>query len=146
MLDDSLKLKDRSRFNALQRSLLKIERKGGEQNSGDEKECDLAPLPPSEFSFSLSSAPIIQEQTQSSRNVQPAVSTCSSSLIAESFPPAEQEYLEKAIKQNVKQYDAQLNITIVGNGLTGKTSVTNALIGSKFEFNTPPSTGYSLII
>ena len=135
MLDDSLKCKDSSRFTALQRSLLDIEKKAG-ANFSDNEEMggDLTLLPPAELPFNLSSDPIIQQE-QNSRNSQQATSAGSS------FSPAEQEYLEKAIKQNVKQYDVQLNITIVGNGLTGKTSVTNAIIGTKFEKNTPRSTG-----
>ncbi len=127
MLDNSLRSKDRSRLTELQRSLLDIERKP-EKTPAEE---ELAPLPSAEVPFTL--GPPAQEP---SRN--------SGSTAETSFSPAEQEYLEKAIKQNVKQYDAQINIVIVGNGFTGKTSVTTAIVGSKFELNTPRSTGYIL--
>lgn len=68
--------------------------------------------------------------------------TSGSSEVVGKFSASEKEYLEKAMKQNLKQYDMQVNVTIVGSGMTGKTSVTSALIGSKFEYNTPRSTGY----
>lgn len=45
------------------------------------------------------------------------------------------------MKQNFKQYDIQIDITVIGNERTGKTSITSALIGSKFETNTPRSIG-----
>lgn len=67
--------------------------------------------------------------------------TSESGDLTGNFSASEKEYLEKAIKQNLKQYDLQVNITIVGNEMTGKTSITSALIGSKFVINTPHSTG-----
>jgi len=72
----------------------------------------------------------------------PVADTTDLGEIASKFSASEKEYLEKVIKQNLKQYDVQVNITIVGNAMTGKTSITSTLIGSKFELNTPHSTGY----
>lgn len=70
------------------------------------------------------------------------VDTSGSAELPGKFSASEKEYLEKVMKQNLKQYDVQMNITIVGDAMTGKTSVTSALIGSKFEINTPRSIGY----
>ncbi len=149
MLDDSVRTKDSSRMTALQRSLLEIERTPGrtflEKSTSASPEDDLPMLPPSEFS--LGPTEMILEEPEldpGSRNVQPSASTTGGST-AERFSQAEQEYLQKAIKQNVKQHDVQLNITIVGNGMTGKTSVTTALVGSKFDLNTPRSTGFDIL-
>lgn len=141
MLDNSMKCKDRSRFNALQRSLLEIERKANKVTpEPGEEENDLSLLPPAELPFTMPSSAMSEDSRNSLGNLG-NIAASGSTEPTTNFSPAEQEYLEKAIKQNVKQYDAQINIMIVGNGFTGKTSVTTAIIGSKFELHTPRSTG-----
>jgi len=142
MLDDSLKTHDSSRMKALQRSLLNIERTTPNFfDKGEESENEPPPIP----EFSLGPAAMaLDNDHELTRNFQDKASTGSSSstsLTGGNFSLAEREYLQKVIKQNVKQYDVQLNITIVGNSMTGKTSITSAIMGSKFELNTPRSTG-----
>jgi hypothetical protein len=140
MLGDSLKTKDESRTDALQRSLLKIEHSTELGPSEKLEEPDTFMLPPSEFTLGKFLV-YYKDCNEFSRNVLPAADTAGSVELPNKFSASEKEYLEKVIRQNLKQYDVQVQITIVGNEMTGKTSVTSALIGSKFKLNTPHSTG-----
>jgi hypothetical protein len=169
MLDDSMKSQDQPRLQALQRSLLEIERKSGKDLPDSDQP---SPEPLSLSSLSPSPSPLPspvplkvgrvhrapRHKTQSgclpvghtgpgTSHSNPSGSTRSSfatfSTFSEGdlFSPSEQEYLNKAMKQNLKQYDAQLNLMIVGPSQSGKTSLVNALTGAKLANQTPHSVG-----
>lgn len=126
MLDDSIKTKDNTRVNALQRSLLELERQTYIKEPDSAFMLPPPQLPPQFTPLELSSDPI---------------TTYSFPEANSPFSPKELEYLNKAIEQNVKQYEKFVKIIIVGNNRTGKTSLMNCLIGSKFQADTPNSVG-----
>ena len=126
MLDESLKLKDESRFNALKRSLLDIERQPC-CYSYSEEALDLSPSPKTESSSRKS----VHSMTRS------FYAPSSTTEQSHDFSPVEEEYLERALRQNVKQHEIQIKIMIVGSSRVGKTSLMHAFMGQAFQ-NTPP--------
>lgn len=137
-LDDSLRHKDSSRFHALQKSLLEIERRSDkdQSSSSDFDDFSLCPMEPQrrESAASVQSLPVPLGETMELMTGR-----------GEEFSASEKQYLEKAIRQNVKQYDVQFNVLFVGDSQTGKTSIMRTMIDPKFASSTPRSTGYPLL-
>ena len=46
------------------------------------------------------------------------------------YTPSEKNMVEKLISQNIKQYDALMNIMLVGERMTGKTTFIHTLVNS----------------
>lgn len=139
MLENSLRSQDIISIQALKRYLLGLEHKSYKDNQLLDDSLSLA--------FQTNASPnrkMIFTQELAQNN------TCDSSFCSKTsgsspslrsnencqsleLSPLEEEYLEKAIKQNIKQYDHQINITIIGNERTGKTSLMQRFTGLQFE-------------
>ncbi len=132
MLTQSMKDQDHSRTLELQRSLLELERKS-DVLSDEESPIDFKNLP----------EPLRHQPKSKSVTVSPTFgpSPSPSCFSDDQFSPKELEYLKKAVQQNTKQYDLQINITLVGNSGCGKTSLMNAWLGSPSPMKTKPTTG-----
>ena len=136
MLDQSMKNRDQEKIHELKRSLLDLERKSENAPSDDEwsnssPTCKSDCFPSRSKSFTTSH-----------------LSGSTSETLAEmraSFSHREEEYLEKAMRQNTKQYDSQVNVMIIGNSVTGKTSLMNAMLGIKSSSQTKPTIGYAIL-
>lgn len=115
-MDEAIKSNDEERIKELKQSLLEVESKPGDRHSAKSSPGSSPTMNPSSFHSDMSL------QTKSL------------------FSQEEEIYLEKAIKQNTKQYDFQVNIMIVGNSNTGKTSLINAMMG-KVGRHTEPTIG-----
>ena len=66
----------------------------------------------------------------------------SSEKVEEPFSVKETEYLEKVMIQNTRQYDATLNVMIIGDTGVGKTSLMNAWLNSENPLMTKHTIGY----
>ncbi len=149
MLGQSVKENDQGRVQELERYLLDLERKS------DGSECNGRNSAPSSAELEAVSELVLTKSGQKSKSVssaqipfplalgrQDSSSSGETSLTeSASFSPVEVEYLKKAIRQNTKQYDMQINIMIVGDTLTGKTSLMRALLGDSHPSKTKPTVG-----
>jgi len=138
MLAQSMKEQDRSRTVELQRSLLELEKKS--DLPSDEE----SPMPVDFREIKLISdcysSPIKSRSCPLSVDSgSPKDSVCSE---GSPFSLKEEEYLRKAIMQNTKQYDMQINFMVIGNTGTGKTSLINSWLGSITPMQTKPTKGY----
>ena len=130
MLDRSMKERDQPRTLELQKSLLELERKSDTPTDElDLKQLGSIPIQCKSKSLTLESSVSSPSELTTHSDGSP-------------FSPKEREYLKKAMLQNTKQYDAQLNITILGGSGTGKTSLMNAWLGSTSPEKTKPTIGY----
>ena len=123
MLDQSIKGKDQIRINELQRSLLELQR---ETDSFTCKEF----LNNDEF-----------EETETGNKSFSLISNDYNYHEEIAFTEKETEYLKKVIKQNIKQYDEQINIVILGNKGVGKTSLMNSMLKSNNPLKTKHTIG-----
>ncbi len=138
MLRESMGSNDDERTQALQRSLLELERKS-------DKDPDEGALPQSEPAGLLH-----LPMKRKSKSFSPATARASStspeanSHNSACFSPVEAEYLNKAMKQNLKQYDMQISLMIVGNSGTGKTQLLHSMLGLDCPGKLRPTTGYTI--
>ena len=131
MLDQSIRENDKERIIELQKSLLKLE------YDSNVKTHEGSPV------FMRKIPQVIPKRTQSSKAVnQLRYPRKSSKTQTSQFSVFEEEYLKKAIMQNTKQYDEQINIMIVGNKGVGKSSLMNAWQNLENPLKTEHTIGY----
>ena len=131
MINESLKVKDYKKVNELQRSLLNLERRP--ETSSNSKEEELTSPTPSENSSPRQS--LLHESTSDSLIEQAIIKDegeTGKNELAD-FSPIECVYLEKAMQQNTKQYELNVNIMLVGSQSCGKTTLMYSLLGKKWN-------------
>ena len=137
MLHQSLISNDDERTQELQRSLLDLERKS-------EKDLDDDGLPKSVPAQLPRTASTLKSKSCTAVGLEhPEEAGETSSPEALCFSPVEVEYLDKAMRQNMKQYDMQISLMIVGNSLVGKTTLMHSMLGIKPLLQLRPTTGYT---
>ena len=133
MLHESILSNDDERVQALQRSLLDLERKSDKDMDDDglpnSLPSDCIPIKAKSFTSSA-----LSHHTGSTGESAPNDLLC--------FSPTEADYLNKAMQQNMKQYEAQINVMVVGNSMTGKTSLMHSMLGQKVPLQLRHTTGY----
>ena len=128
MLDQSVKSKDEETILELQKSLLKLE--GKEKASLAKREdSQLLELLPKRIRQLALNLGLYFHKGSLKTKVAP-------------FSVRETEYLEKAMMQNTRQYDAQITIMMTGDAKVGKTSLMNTWLGVENSFVTKETIGY----
>lgn len=124
MLDQSMKENNTERIIELEKCLLELERKSDMQTN--EGSPSIKPISSNIHSFAA-----VESFNGSPRSVNSP------------FSLDEEEYLQKAIIQNTKQYDEQITIMLIGDKETGKTSLMNSWLGLPNPSKTQRTLGYS---
>ncbi|MDR3546656.1 MAG: hypothetical protein P4M11_00005 [Candidatus Pacebacteria bacterium] len=132
MLGKSVKERDEGKIQELERYLLTLEHKSDSSSSGEEESS------PTSLKQATS---LVEARSKSFLSPHGSESGESSLTDPGNFSPSELAYLKKAIRQNTKQYDMQINIMIVGNTFTGKTSLMSAMLGEKGPQLSRPTLG-----
>ncbi len=136
MLGESIRNRDEERTAELKRSLLDVERRSDRATTNEDEQQPHSPL------LRATDIPICKSKSfTSGLPLFPAGSEDGSPTGSLGFSPTEAQYLEKAIMQNTKRYDVQVNVMIVGNANTGKTCLMHTLLGSAFPTLAKPTTG-----
>jgi len=130
MLDKSMKENDTERIIELEKCLLELERKSDVQIN---KESSII-KPVSSNVQSSGIENLVELSNEPARNGDSP------------FSLDEEEYLQKAIMQNTKQYDEQITIMLIGDKKTGKTSLMNSWVGVSNPSRTEHTLGYFMNI
>ncbi len=144
MINESLKAGDYEKVKELKRSLLNLEKRSSDPVQGGaskkDEEDHISPTASENSSApqsldktstrdSLKEFTLIHEAGGSPRN-EPA-----------EFSPVENRYLEKAIKQNVRQHDLKVCLMLLGGKATGKTTLMHAFLGERNVESPKPTHG-----